>query len=102
VLDFREGGHERMDTYQADTNELHAYRATYVDIVPDLRIVYEYEMLLGTTRMSVSLATVLFEPDGDGTRLTFTEQVVMLTDVWDAEAREAGTKMLLDNLGSAL
>jgi len=100
-LDFRPGGTERVDTYPNAGGDVHAYRATYYDIVPDQRIVYAYEMYLGETRMSVSLATVLFEPSDGGTLLTFTEQMVMLGDAenWDARGREMGTQMLLENLG---
>jgi uncharacterized protein YndB with AHSA1/START domain len=39
------------------------------------RIVYTYDMRVDQTRLSVSLVTVEFKPQGDGTRLVFTEQV---------------------------
>ena len=98
-LDFRAGGAERIDSYPAGGGPVHAYRAIYYDIVRDYRIVYAYEMYLGDKRMSVSLATALFEPAAKGTKLTFTEQLVMLGEEWDAEGREEGTRALLENLG---
>lgn len=101
-LDFRAGGSERLDTYPSNGDEVHAYRAHYYDVVQDERIVYAYEMYLGEQRMSVSLATVLFVPEAGGTRLTFTEQLVMLDDRWDAASRELGTREGLDNLGKEL
>lgn len=101
-LDFRAGGSERLDTFPSGGDAVHAYRAHYYDVVPDERIVYAYEMYLGEERMSVSLATVLFEADAAGTRLTFTEQVVMLDDRWDVPGRELGTREGLDNLGKEL
>lgn len=102
ALDFRAGGSEMLDTYPSNGEEVHAYRAHYYDVVPNVRIVYAYEMYLGEARMSVSLATVLFEPYGGGTRMTFTEQLVMFDARWDAASRELGTREGLENLGREL
>lgn len=97
TLDFRPGGAER--NYVADTDGLlHAYDAHYIDIVPDTRIVYAYEMKLGQTRISASLATVTFKATPGGTRMVFTEQVVFLDGYPDNGARLQGTKIGLDNL----
>jgi uncharacterized protein YndB with AHSA1/START domain len=103
-LDFRVGGSERLDTYPSGGGAVHAYRATYFDIVPDQRIVYAYDMYLGETRISVSLATVELEPAGAGTLLRFTEQVVMLDGYEDdnAAGREEGTRAGLENLAREL
>lgn len=102
ALDFREGGSERLDTYPSGGGPVHAYRAHYYDIVPDERIVYAYDMYLGETRISVSLATVRFEAVAGGTRLTFTEQVVMLDGYDDLPGREEGTRAGLENLATEL
>jgi len=101
-LDFRPGGSERLDTYPSDGGPVHAYRAHYYDVVPNERIVYAYEMLLGQTRISVSLATVEFEQVARGTRLTFTEQVVLLDGYDDVAGREEGTRIGLENLAKEL
>jgi uncharacterized protein YndB with AHSA1/START domain len=81
----------------------YTYEALYRDIVPDQRIVYTYDMLLHETRISVSLATVEFTPEGDGdTRLVFTEQGAFL-DGHESPARRAeGMGGLLDALGEEL
>ncbi len=100
-LDFRVGGHERFGGLNPDGSS-YSYDATYYDIVPDRRIVYCYEMYAGDDRMSVSVATVDMVPDGDGTRLTYTEQGVFLDGIDKPEAREEGTTWLLDNLGKYL
>lgn len=102
LLEFRPGGRERLDSYPEGSTEVHAYSALYYDIVPQQRIVYAYDMHLGETRISVSLATIEFEPAGDGTRMTFTEQVVMLDEYDGVEDREAGTRAGLENLGKWL
>ncbi|MBB3526702.1 SRPBCC family protein [Rhizobium redzepovicii] len=96
-LDFRPGGTER--NHVADTDGLlHAFDAHYIDIVPDVRIIYAYEMKLGERRISASLATVAFEADPEGTRMIFTEQVVFLDGYADNGARLQGTEIGLDNL----
>ncbi|MBX4929184.1 SRPBCC family protein [Rhizobium binae] len=96
-LDFRSGGLER--NYVADTDGLlHAYDARYIDIVPDARIIYAYEMRLGESRISVSLATVVFETEPGGTKMVFTEQAVFLDGYADNGARLQGTEIGFDNL----
>ncbi|MBX4902126.1 SRPBCC family protein [Rhizobium bangladeshense] len=97
ALDFRPGGAEK--NYVADTDGLlHAYDAHYIDIVPDNRIIYAYDMKLGESRISASLATVAFEAEAGGTRMVFTEQVVFLDGYADNGARLQGTEIGLDNL----
>ena len=100
-LDFRVGGHERFGG-QDPAGVSYRYDAVYYDIVPDHRIVYCYEMYTGAERMSVSLTTVEIVPDGDGTRLTYTEQCAFLDGLDKPEARHEGTVFILDNLGRYL
>ena len=52
--------------------------------------------------MSTSLTTIALEPDGDQTRLTYTEQGVHLDGLDSAEGREQGCQGLLDQLGAYL
>ena len=69
-FDFRPGGRERFGfKYESRT---YSYDALYYDIVPDQRIVYSYEMYADDTRISVSVATIEFAKNGDGTALTWT------------------------------
>jgi uncharacterized protein YndB with AHSA1/START domain len=99
-LDFRVGGREhsrgevKEDTY--------TFECLYQDIVDNERIVYTYDMHLGKTRISVSLATVELHPEGDGTRLVFTEQGAFLDGLDTPDQRESGTGTLLDALGEEL
>lgn len=101
-LDFRPGGRERVDSYPANDDVAHRYRATYYDIVPNERIIYAYDMYLGETRISVSLATVEFAAADEGTKMTFTEQLILLDDYDDLEGRREGTAAGLDNLGKVV
>jgi uncharacterized protein YndB with AHSA1/START domain len=100
-FDFRVGGRERMSG-GLSSGQSYSYDALYQDIVPDERIVYTYDMHLDQQRISVSLATVEFEPSGDGTRLILTEQGVYLDGADAPAAREQGTRSLLDSLDAEL
>jgi uncharacterized protein YndB with AHSA1/START domain len=100
-MDFRIGGREHLSGGPPDALP-HAFDAIYYDIVPNERIIYGYDMHVGETRISVSLAAVEMKPEGKGTRLVFTEQAVFLDDFDDRGSREQGTNGLLDQLGAAL
>ena len=96
-FDFRIGGRERVSG-GPQGGPIHAFDAIYQDIVPDERIIYSYDMHLDDARTSVSLTTVEFKAEGDGTRLVFTEQGAFLDGVDNPAERENGTRGLLDKL----
>jgi uncharacterized protein YndB with AHSA1/START domain len=100
-LDFRVGGWERHRGLLPDGRE-YTFQALYRDIVHAQRIVYTYDMLLDGIRISVSLATAEFKPEGDGTRLVFTEQGAFLDGHEMPARREQGMGSLLDSLGQWL
>jgi len=81
---------------------VYTYDSEFRDIVPDQRIVYTYEMHAGEDRISVSVATVEFLPDGGSTRLVLTEQGVFLDGHDTSAQREVGTRSLLESLGAVL
>jgi uncharacterized protein YndB with AHSA1/START domain len=81
---------------------VHAFKAWFLDVVPDERIVYAYDMLVDDVRISVSLVTVTFQRDGAKTKMTFTEQVVFLDGHGDAEERREGTELGLTRLDAVL
>ena len=97
-MDFRVGGFE-TSVGGPPGGPVSSFRCIYQDIVPDQRIVYSYDMDLDGDRISVSLTTLEFKPEGPGgTHLVFTEQGAYL-DGWDhPDGREQGTRDLLDNL----
>ena len=102
-LDFRPGGQERFGFRYQETN--YRYRALYYDIVPDQRIIYSYEMYAGEARISVSVATIEFAKDADGTALTWTEQGTYLDGIDGPVApalRQEGTGEMLDGLAAYL
>lgn len=100
-FDFREGGHERLRGKWA-SGFVSDFRNMYWEIIPEKRIVYAYSMHLNDERISVSLATIEFSPDGSGTLLKLTEQGTFLSryDTKSDEngSRERGTQLLLDQM----
>ena len=108
AFDFRVGGRERLVGGRERLvggpkgQPPHAFDCVYQEIIPGERIIYSYEMHLGGTRISVSLATIELKSAGAGTRLIFTEQGAFLDGYDDAGSREAGTRDLLENLGAYL
>ena len=95
-LDFRVGGTEAVRG--GDGVDLIA-KSEYHDIVPDERIVYTTALFTGEILSTVSLTTVRFDEDGDGTRLVLTEQGTFLDDQEQPKWREQGTGDWLDALG---
>jgi uncharacterized protein YndB with AHSA1/START domain len=100
-FDFREGGRERMSTGPKGGPD-HVMDAVYWDIVPDARIVFAYGMWVGETKLSASLTTVEFKPDGSGTLMVFTEQGAFFDGHQPPEEREHGTRIGLANLAGEL
>ena len=74
----------------------------YMDIVENERIVVAYTMLVGDYRMSTSLATFQLVPEGEGTRLVFTEQAVFFDKSDGLRLRKEGWTYLLGKLADAL
>lgn len=95
-LDFRVGGSEVV--HGGDGTGLVA-RSEYHDIVTGERIVYTTALFTGEVLSTVSLTTVRFARDGDGTRLLLTEQGTFLDDQEQPEWRERGTGDWLEALG---
>lgn len=100
-FDFRVGGREHLRGAW-DNGTVSDFDAHYQDIVPDVRIVYTYDMHLNDKRISVSLSTVELHPVGQATQLKYTEQGVFLDGYDDADSRERGTRELLDKLEGSL
>jgi uncharacterized protein YndB with AHSA1/START domain len=99
--DFRVGGHA-VEAGQWRGGPTSRFLSTYTDIVNQQRMIFTYDMWVDDRHMSTSLTTIVVERDGDGTRLTYTEQGVHLDGLDTVDGREEGTRGLLDNLGSFL
>ena len=101
AFDFREGGEERLKG-RWPSGMVTDFHARYLDILPNERIVYVYEMRQNENKISASLATLEFKPADGGTRLVLTEQGAFLDGYDDAGSRERGTAELLERVGKSL
>ncbi len=98
-FDFRPGGREQFGFRYNDTT--YRYQALYYDIVPDQRVIYSYEMYADDARISVSVATIEFTKNAEGTALSWTEQGTYLDGIDGPAApalRQEGTAEMLDGL----
>jgi uncharacterized protein YndB with AHSA1/START domain len=101
TYDFRVGGHETSVGGPKD-GWTSSFRAMYLDIIPNERIIYSYDMDLDGKEISASLAVLEFKPEGDGTKLILTEHGAYL-DGWDnPDQRRHGTEELLENLAKVV
>lgn len=96
-FDFRVGGDEVKRWRMPGDREL-AFCARYFDIEPARRILYAFDMSMGTARQSVSLATIELFPASEGTRMLFTEQIAFLGGEEGLKSRIAGTAEGFDRL----
>ena len=99
-LDFREGGREHFEV--AMGGAVFSYDARYEEILENERIVFTYSMHRDRTRMSVSVATVELLAGAAHTDLRYTEQGVFLDGEDTPQAREHGTREMLERLGPTL
>ena len=100
-MDFRVGGRERLHVTSPEGKGFQV-DVLYQDIVPDERIVYTYDMHIDGERISVSVATIQFKPDGSGTKVIMTEQGAFLDGLDKPEQREQGIKYQLAKLEASL
>ena len=115
-MDVRPGGREHLqgrwsagahrpasdDREGPPSGVVSTFDAVYLDVIPEQRLVYAYEMHLDQRKISASLATLELKRAGTGTRLIVTEQGAFLDGWDDAGSRERGTAQLLDALGRSL
>ncbi len=103
-LDFRVGGHEATSSTFAPSgvDELVAYRSQFLDIVANERMVFSTEVVLNGRRRSVALVTIELWPEGNETRLSYSEQYAILLPTGDGQAdmgeKKGGTWLLLNRL----
>ena len=97
--------HHREDNFVVGGGEILAgefpgiFRSRYVSryhlIQPNVRVVYDYEMVIDDIFHSVSLATMQLDAVEAGTRLTYTEQITFV----DGTDGEKGTKQRRNGVG---
>lgn len=101
TFDFQVGGKEtcKGGFEQGGTSY---FDSTYMDIVPDNRIVYSYRMSVDDELISVSLCTVEFLPNEAGCEVKFTEQAAYFQGQYGHDSRFTGSNMLLDQMAAVM
>lgn len=95
-MDFREGGVE-TSRFRPVGGPAMTFDCVFHDIVKERRIVSSYGMTMNGERFSVSLSTLEFERDGDGTLLRYIEQGAYFMDGPNSAAsRKSGCFEMLD------
>jgi uncharacterized protein YndB with AHSA1/START domain len=105
AMDFQPAGKERYSSRIASgpvAGRMLTNDGTYLDIVPNRRIVIASVMALDDRNISASLATFQLVPSGTGTRLIFTHQAAFFEGADGPQMREGGWRHLLERLATAL
>lgn len=100
-LDFKVGGWERTRFRYGEDGPPMTNDCVYFEIVENERLVFAYAMTIGGQPLSTSLSTTELIPEGAGTRLVFTEQIIHYGDQ-DLEGRKEGTRELFERLAEEL
>lgn len=99
-MDFSVGGIERS-SFRNPMGD-HVSEGRYFEIREGELIVLAYSMAVNRRIHTISLATIMFEDHGGGTRLTYHEQMCVLPPSDGIEGRERGWSALLDGMASFL
>jgi uncharacterized protein YndB with AHSA1/START domain len=99
--DFRVGGREKK-RFGPKGDPKFSSDGSYLDIVPEARIVSAFAMHEGKTRISASLCTVELLADGSGTRLILTDQSAFFDGYETPTDRKSGWGQVLNRLETAV
>ncbi|HWC19137.1 MAG TPA: SRPBCC family protein, partial [Terriglobales bacterium] len=94
-MDFRVAGRERVRFCSKDGKLTFTNDTLYLDIAPDMHIVFAYTMSVGDQRISSSQATVEFLAAQKGTNLIFTDQGAYFKGADGPQIRQDGWTKLL-------
>ena len=95
--DFRVGGRLRS-CFGPKGDPRYCDMGTYLDIVPEARIVSAGTMHDGEIRISATLCTIELFPEGSGTRLVLTDQSAFFDGRETPSERKPGWGTVLDRL----
>lgn len=99
--DFREGG---IDVFHCGERSNPQYRGVtrYYDIVPGQRIVSSEVVEVRGSKLLITMATVTFEPEGAGTKVSVVAQLTSLAGEQMLDGAKIGHNAALDNLVEAM
>jgi uncharacterized protein YndB with AHSA1/START domain len=99
--DFREGG---QDVFRCGDKQQPQYRGvtTYLDIVPNERIVASEVIETAGRKLGISLLTTTLTPEHNGTKVTLTAQLTSLAGDDMISGAKLGHRASLANLAKAV
>ncbi len=100
-FDFRVGGKETSSGGPKDGWTSHM-DGTYLDIVPNERIVMAFTMHIDDRLITISLATTELKAHPEGTQYKLTEQIIFVDGADHLENRIEGTQALVAQLEAYL
>jgi uncharacterized protein YndB with AHSA1/START domain len=101
-MDFRVGGLEVAEGRFNESGMSTLFEARYHVIEPGRRLVYVYDLHLSGELHSVTLSSLDLEPDGDRTRVSYTEQIVFMDGQDGIEMRRGGTEWHFETIENML
>jgi len=101
-LDFRVGGTEVLEGRFNESGMVTLFEARIHAVEPARRLVYAYDLHLSGNFHSVTLSSLELEPQGDGTRVSYTEQIVFLDGKDGTADRVRGTELQYNAIEAAL
>ncbi|OHV77918.1 SRPBCC family protein [Ensifer sp. LCM 4579] len=101
-MDFRVGGLEVLEGRFNESGTVTLFEARYHVIEPARRLVYAYDLYHSAHFHSVTLSSLELEAQGDGTHVSYTEQIVFLDGKDGTADRRHGTGIQFDMIETTL
>jgi uncharacterized protein YndB with AHSA1/START domain len=92
-IDFRPGGSEVLEGRFSESGKVSLFEARFHFIEQDQKLVYSYDLHLNGAFHSVTLSSLMLEPEGGSTRVSYTEQIVFLDGRDGTADRQHGTEL---------
>ena len=92
-FEFAVGGRE-TSSGGPEGGPMHIYNGTYLEIVPNERIINAFSMYADETILTASIGTTEMRAAGRGTKLKYTEQIVFLDGSDHLPERIQGTEAM--------
>jgi uncharacterized protein YndB with AHSA1/START domain len=101
-MDFRVGGQEVLEGRFNESGMATLFEARFHVIEAGRKLVYDYDLYHSGRFHSVTLSSLVLEPQGDGTRVSYTEQIVFLDGKDGTADRRHGTGLQFDAIETTL
>lgn len=101
-MDFRVGGQEVLEGRFHESGMRTLFEARFHVIERARQLVYTYDLHHTGRFHSVTLASLELEAEGEGTRVSYTEQIVFLDGKVGTADRRRGTELQFDAIEASL